>query len=76
MSDRTERYLYRCPRESLMTSLKHIEESGDSVEWPIFMGEQGFWLICRKAVDRNARLQDEVAEAVDAGRFAPGGDLA
>lgn len=51
MADRTERYLYRCSSDKLMTHLGLIEECGDKVDWILDRGERGLWLICRKAVE-------------------------
>lgn len=58
MANRTERYLYRCTSDKLMTHIALIEESGDQVEWPIFMGGRDWWLICRKvSVDDDVSAQ-------------------
>jgi hypothetical protein len=52
MSDRTERYLYRCSSDKLMTHIGLIYEAGDTVEHILDRGERGLWLICRAADTR------------------------
>lgn len=42
-------YLYRCTTDKLLQHLANIEESGDQVIWPVFVGGRDWLLICRKA---------------------------
>jgi len=41
-------FKYRCTTEKLLMHIARIEESGDSVVWPVFLGGRDWILICRK----------------------------
>lgn len=41
-------YLFRSTTAKLAGHIQHIEESGDSVAWPVFIGAREWVLICRK----------------------------
>lgn len=47
-----ERYLYRCTTDKMVMHIARIEEAGDTVEWPCFIGGRDWVLVCRKADTR------------------------
>lgn len=44
-------YTYRCTTDKLPMHIERIEEAGDQVVWPTFVGGRDWLLICRKAED-------------------------
>jgi hypothetical protein len=42
-------YLFRSTTAQLCGHLQHIEESGDTPLWPVFVGGRDWIIICRKA---------------------------
>jgi hypothetical protein len=42
-------YKYRCTTDKLLMHVKRIENAGDTVLWPAFVGGRDWLLICRKA---------------------------
>lgn len=49
MAGPIERYLYRCTTDKLVMHMERIEEAGDSVLWPVFLGGRDWLLVCQKA---------------------------
>jgi hypothetical protein len=41
-------YLYRCTTDKLVHHLERIEQAGDVVVWPCFIGGRDWVLICRQ----------------------------
>lgn len=59
-------YVYRCTTDKLDLHLNRVQEAGDQVLWPVYLGGRDWLLICRKASETPL----ELAEAATGGEQA------